>query len=62
MSKRELIHKEMAALYDEGAMAVAFQKKEDKQFHYDYQRWYTKALKVVASPAPRSTCGVSGLL
>lgn len=53
MTKREAIHKELAALYKEGAeLAVSFQKKEDKQFHYDYQRWYTKALKVAASLAP----------
>jgi hypothetical protein len=52
MSKRDLIRKEVAALYDDGAkLAVAFQKGEAKQFHYDYQRWYTKALKVVASLA-----------
>jgi len=53
MSKRALIHKEINALYDEGAkLAVAFQKKEEKQFNYDYQRWYTKALKAVATLAP----------
>jgi hypothetical protein len=53
MSKRELIRKELVALYEEGAkLAVAFQKKEEKQFRYDYQRWYTKALKAVASLAP----------
>lgn len=52
MSKREAIHKELDALYDEGAkLAVAFQKKEEKQFQYDYQRWYTKALKAIASLA-----------
>lgn len=52
MSKKETIHKELSALYKEGAeLAVAFQKKEDKQFQYDYQRWYTKALKAVASLA-----------
>lgn len=52
MSKRELIRKEMAALYDEGAqLGVAFQKKKETQFQYDYQRWYTKALSVVASLA-----------
>ena len=49
MSKREGIHKELDALYEEGAkLAVAFQKKEEKQFEYGYQRWYTKALKAVA--------------
>lgn len=53
MSKREAIHKELKALYNEGAkLAVAFQNKEDKQFQYDYQRFYTKALKTVASLAP----------
>jgi len=53
MTKRETIHKELEALYQEGAkLAVAFQKKEDKQFQYDYQCWYTKALKAVASLAP----------
>lgn len=52
MTKREAIHKELDALYKEGAeLAVAFQKKEEKQFQYDYQRWYTKALKAVASLA-----------
>lgn len=52
MSKREAIHKELDDLYQEGAkLAVAFQKKEEKQFQYDYQRWYTKALKAVASLA-----------
>jgi hypothetical protein len=53
MSKRELIRKELSALYGEGAnLASAFQKKEEKQFRYAYQSWYTKALKVVASLAP----------
>jgi len=53
MTKSEAIHKELSALYKEGAeLAVAFQKKEDAQFQYDYQRWYTKALEAVASLAP----------
>ncbi|MBI2171409.1 MAG: hypothetical protein HYU30_05245 [Chloroflexi bacterium] len=52
MSKREAIHKELDALYKEGAeLGVAFQKKEEEQFQYDYQRWYTKALKAMASLA-----------
>ncbi len=52
MTKRELIHKELSALYKTGAdLAMSFQKKEDKQFHYDYHSWYTVALKVVASLA-----------
>lgn len=53
MSKRELIRQEISALYNEGAeLAVAFQKNEGRQFQYDYQSWYTKALKAVASLAP----------
>ena len=53
MTKRELIRKELQTLYKEGTeLAVAFQKKEEKQFHYDYQRWYSKALKAIASLAP----------
>ncbi|NUU04581.1 hypothetical protein [Herbaspirillum robiniae] len=53
MTKREIIHKELDALYQDGTkLGVAFQKKEEKQFEYDYQRWYTKALKAVASLAP----------
>ena len=52
MTKREIIHKELDALYQEGAkLAVAFQKNKEKQFQYDYQRWYTKALEAVASLA-----------
>jgi len=53
MTKREAIHKELSALYKAGVeLAVAFQKKEGEQFHYDYQSWYTAALKAVASLAP----------
>lgn len=53
MTKREQIRKELAALYKDGVeLATAFQKKEEKQFQYDYQRWYTKALRAVASLAP----------
>jgi len=49
MTRREAIHKELSALYTEGArLAVAFQKNEEKQFQYDYQRWYTKALKAIS--------------
>jgi len=40
MTKRDAIHKELEALYKEGAeLAVAFQKTKEKQFHYDYQSW-----------------------
>ena len=43
----------MNALYGEGArLADAFQKNEEKQFHYDYQHWYSRALKAVATLAP----------
>jgi len=53
MSKREVIRKELESLYVEGAnLAVAFQKGEEKQFAFDYQRWYTKALAAVSSLAP----------
>jgi hypothetical protein len=53
MSKRAAIQKAVTGLYTEGAkLGVAFQKKEEKQFQYDYQSWYTKALKVVATLAP----------
>jgi len=53
MTKRESIYRELETLYQEGvALALAFQKNEDKQFQYDYQRWYTKAIKAVASLAP----------
>lgn len=53
MSKRELIHKEIETIYDSGAkLAVAFQKKEAKQFQFEYQIWYTKALKAVSALAP----------
>jgi len=52
MSKRDLMRKELTALFDEGLkLFTAFQKNEDKEFQYDYQRWYTKALKVVSSLA-----------
>lgn len=53
MTKREEIKKELQELYQEGTrLAVAFQKKEDQQFQYDYQHWYTKALKAVEALAP----------
>ena len=54
MSKRELIVAEMNALCSEGAnLAAAFEKKEENsaKFQFDYQNWYTKALKVVTSLA-----------
>jgi len=52
MTKREQIRKELNDLYKEGVeLAQAFQKKEENQFQYDYQNWYTKSLRVVASLA-----------
>ena len=51
MTKREAIHKELSALYKSGAeLAVAFQKKEKQQFHYDYQSWYTPQFPKFKSP------------
>lgn len=53
MSKREAIRKELAALHKSGAeLGIAFQKKEDSNFQYDYQKWYTIALKIVGFLAP----------
>lgn len=53
MTKKEEIRTELKALYDAGVkLAQDFQKEKDKQFQYDYQRWYTRALKVVSSLAP----------
>ena len=53
MNKRETIKSELKALYEAGAkLIVEFQKEKDKQFQYDYQAWYTKALKVVLTLAP----------
>jgi hypothetical protein len=54
MAKRDQIRAEMIALQEEGAqLAARFQKNEEaKDFHYKYQSWYTKAMKVVASLAP----------
>jgi hypothetical protein len=53
MSKRETIHKELDALQQEGTnLAVAFHEKKEKHFQYEYQSWYTKALKAVATLAP----------
>jgi hypothetical protein len=52
-TSRARIRAEVNALYDQGAkLAVAFQKKEAKQFQYSYQAWYTKAVRVVETLAP----------
>ncbi len=43
----------MSDLYQEGTeLANAFQNDEKKQLHFDYQRWYSKAIKAVATLAP----------
>jgi hypothetical protein len=54
MSKRDLARKEMDAVASVGAqVAVAFeQENKGHDFAFEYQSWYTKALKVVASLAP----------
>lgn len=53
MSKRELIREEIGAIFGNGkSLAIAFEKNEAKQFSFDYQGWYTKALKAVSSLAP----------
>ncbi len=54
MDTKETISKEVSTLYDEGAkMAQAFIEKDKKQnFQYEYQKWYTKALRVVDVLAP----------
>lgn len=52
MSKRDAARKELTSLKQEGKkLLLAFDKKEAKNFHLDYQRWYTKALKAVAAMA-----------
>ncbi|PHV25247.1 hypothetical protein CSQ93_24975 [Janthinobacterium sp. BJB426] len=53
MAKRDTIKKEFIELYETGAkLAQAFQKEEDKRFHYDYQTWYSKSSRAVAALAP----------
>lgn len=53
MKKRELIHKELEALYYEGSKLLSelVQKNEKVTFEFHYQRWYTKALSAVSSLA-----------
>lgn len=53
MSKREAVRKEIRALYNEGVQVLtAFRKEEDQHFDFDYQLWYTKAVKAISSLAP----------
>ena len=54
MDTKENIKTEITSLYEEGAeLAVKFQKNEKStNFHYEYQKWYTRALRVVDVVAP----------
>lgn len=54
MDTKESISKEVTDLYNEVAkIAQAFIKKDEEQnFQYEYQKWYTKALRVVEVLAP----------
>lgn len=53
MTKREAIIAAISAHYDEGLLlGVAFEKDEETSFNFSYQKWYTKALKIVESLAP----------
>jgi len=54
MDTKEKISKEIISLYDEGAkLAVAFQNNDKELiFQYEYQKWYTRALRVVEILAP----------
>ncbi len=53
MSKRDAVKKEFIQLYKEGAeLAQAVAKEEEKQFHYEYQKWYSRASRAVAALAP----------
>jgi hypothetical protein len=53
LTKAESIMQAIQELYADGAkLAQDFQKNQEKQFQYDYQRWYSKAMKSVAVIAP----------
>ena len=54
MDTKESISKKVSALYDEGVEITQAFIKNDKgqKFQYEYQRWYTKALRVVEVLAP----------
>jgi hypothetical protein len=54
MAKRDEIKAEIAALATSGLeLAASFQKnRQYESFAYEYQAWYTKALKVLESLAP----------
>lgn len=48
-TRRSQIKAEVSALYEAGAkLCTAFQDKKETNFHYEYQSWYTKALRVVS--------------
>lgn len=55
MDTKETISRELEALYNEGAkIAQDLKKNQDKDgdFRFEYQRWYTRALRVVNVLAP----------
>ena len=53
MDSKANISNEVTALHNEGAhIAQSFQKDENQNFRYEYQRWYTRALRVVNVLAP----------
>ena len=54
MDTKEKIKTELSSLYKEGVdIGLKFQKEDKEQnFPYEYQRWYTRALRVVAVVAP----------
>lgn len=54
MDTKEQIKSELSALYQEGVVIAQNFQKEDKEqnFPYEYQRWYTRALRVVDVVAP----------
>ena len=49
MNTKETISRELEALYNEGAKITQNLRDKDKEmnFHFEYQRWYTRALRVV---------------
>jgi hypothetical protein len=53
MAKRDDLRVEIIALDRSGSkLAADFHKNKERNFAYEYQSWYTKALKVVALLAP----------
>jgi len=53
MTTREAIQKELDSLYNDGVrISESLEKEETSDFYFDYQTWYTKALKSIATLAP----------